>query len=289
VSEVTVSIDNRVRLVAAVLAAGRWPDHEQQLEPHAVHTHAKMTRQYVSDFSSHPAVSTLNELLESEQLVLTDLFSAVLRCSWPLLEPLEPLPPVYQDGVFVDQLADFYTNSAVAAFFWSDHKAVWEEAAQDLQNIFQNKSLPSFLDKLIGRPLPQAVTVIPNLVYPSLQPIAAPTQNTLYLILPPPRAFGESPPWPYHEDPGWILAQSCYALTEVLLAGPLSELDGTQQKLLRHAAVTLCLEETLNQQESLSYLVRSKKQYNLPDLPAAVEKLKTHLQNPGGGSLSNLF
>ena len=288
-SEVTVSIDNRVRLVAAVLAASRWPDHEQQLEPHAVHTHAKMTRQYVSDFSNHPAVSTINDLLESEQLVMADLFSAVLRSSWPLFEPLEPVPAVYQDGTFLTQLGDFYTDSAVAAFFWSDHNAVWEEAVKDLQNIFRDKSLPAFLGKLSGRPLSQTIAVVPNLAYPSLQPVAAPTKNTLYLILPPPRAYGESPPWPYHEDPGWILAQSCYALTEVLLAGPLSELDETQQKLLRHAAVTLCLEETLNQQESQSYLVRSKKQYNLPDLPTAVENLKSHLESPEVGSLSNLF
>ena len=287
-SDVSVSIDNRVRLAAAVLAAGRWPDHEQAQAPHAVHTHAKMTRQYVSDFADHPAANTLNALLESNQLNLDDLFAAVLRSSWPLLEPAETLPDAYTDGEFLDQLSDFYTDSAVAAFFWSDHKAVWEEAAQDLEKIFANSKFPAFLDKLLGRPLARSIVVVPNLSYPTLQSVAVSTTNTLYLILPPPCAYGESPPWPYREDPGWVIAQSCYALTAVLLADTLQGLDSDQQELLRHAAVTLCLEEMVNEQESLSYLVRSKKQHNLPNLPATVEKMRTYLENPDADSLTDL-
>ena len=287
-SDVSVSIDNRVRLAAAVLAASHWPDHEQAQDPHAVHTHAKMTRQFVSDFATHPAVNSLNTMLENDHLVLGDLFAAVLRSSWPLLEAAETLPEAYVDGEFMNQLADFYTDSAVAAFFWSDHNAVWEEAAKDLEKIFASSKFPAFVDKLLGRSLKRNIVVVPNLSYPTLQPIAVATTNTLYLILPPPRAYGESPPWPYREDPGWVVAQSCYALTEIILADMLQGLDSKKQELLRHAAVTLCLEETINQEESLSYLVRSKKQFNLPDLPATVEKMRAYLENPGDGSLANL-
>ncbi len=287
-SDVSIAIDNRVRLVAAVLAASRWPDHEQMITPHAVHTHAKMTRQYVSDFANHAATEAVNTMLENDQLALVDLFGAALRCSWPMLEASEPLPAAYTNGEFLEQLADFYTDSAVAAFFWSDHNAVWQEAAQDLEQIFQNSRLPDFLSKLIGIDLTQNIIVVPNLVYPALQPIVANTAETLYLILPPPRAWGESPPWPYHEDAGWVMAQSCYALTETLLAGVLQSMDDNQRALLRHAAVTLCLEETANEQEAMSYLVRSKKQYNLPDLPTIVEKMRTYLENPGAGSLADL-
>jgi hypothetical protein len=279
VSDVSIIIDNRVRLAAAVLAASHWPDYEQSLAPHAVHSHAKMTRQYVSDFSSHPAASTLNRLLDEDSLNLTDLFTAVLRSSWPLLEATESLPAAYADGKFLDELSDFYTDSAVAAFFWSDHNAVWHEAASELEKIFQNGKLPAFLSKLQGRELSKAIVVVPNLSYPALQPIAAETAETLFIILPPPSAYGESPPWPYHEDPGWVVAQSCYALSEVVLADRLQTLADDQQELLRQAAVTLCLEETMSEQESLSYLVRSKKQYNLPDLPATVEKLRASLEN----------
>jgi hypothetical protein len=288
VSDVSVSIDNRVRLAAAVLAASRWPDHEQAQEPHAVHTHAKMTRQYVSDFVSHPAAHTINALLESDQLVLTDLFAAVLRSSWPLLEPSESLPAAYANGLFLEELADFYTDSAIAAFFWSDHNAVWEEAAQDLEKIFKSSKLPAFLDKLLGRPLARQIVVVPNLSYPTLQTIAAQTAECLFLIVPPPHAYGESPPWPYGEDPGWVVAQSCYALTEIILADELQALAHKEQELLRHAAVTLCLEETVSQKESLSYLVRSKKQNNLPDLPDTVEKMRTYLETPDPGSLAAL-
>jgi hypothetical protein len=289
VSDVSISIDNRVRLVAAVLAASHWPDHEQTQTPHAVHTHAKMTRQYVSDFSAHPAAETVNDLIENDRLNLADLFGAALRRSWPLLEGNEALPAAYSDGEFLEQLADFYTDSAVAAFFWSDRNAVWQEAAQDLEKLFQNSKLPAFLSKLLGRELAQNIVIVPNLSYPALLPIVATTAETLYLILPPPRAYGESPPWPYREDLGWVVAQSCYALTETLLADDLQSLDDNQRALLCHAAVTLCLEETVNEQESLSYLVRSKKQYNLPDLPTTVEKMRSYLENPGAETLTNLF
>lgn len=285
-SEVSVSIDNRVRLAAAVLAASRWPEHEQAETPHAVHSHARMTRQYVSDFADHPATNTINDLLESGGLDLGEMFTAVLRCDWPLMEPTETLPGPFADGDFIEQLADFYTDSAIAAFFWSDHNGFWEEAARDLEGIFKGSKLPHFLSQLTGQDLSRNINIVPNLSYPTLQAIGVETAETLHLILPPPQAWGESPPWPYHEDAGVVVAQSCYALTEILLAEELAGLDDNQQELLRHAAVTLCLEETMNQQESMSYLVRSQKQDNLPALPATVEKLRTALENPGDGSLS---
>lgn len=288
-SDVSVSIDNRVRLAAAVLAASHWPDYEQAQDPHAVHTHAKMTRQYVSDFVDHPAAKMINELLDNNKLNPGDLFAAVLRSSWPTLEPCEALPGEFADGAFLEELADFYTDSAVAAFFWSDHNDIWEEAAQDLEKIFENSKLPAFLSKLVGRELARNIVVVPNLSFPSLLPIVAETAETLYLILPPPRAWGESPPWPYREDPGWVVGQSCYILTEILLAETLAGLDSNQQELLRHAAVTLCLEAVVNEQESMSYLVRSKKQYNLPNLPAAVENMRTYLENPDGGALDQVY
>jgi hypothetical protein len=288
VSDVSVAIDNRVRLAAAVLAASHWPEVEQAQDPHAVHTHAKMTRQYVSDFAAHPATNTINALLESGRLNFKELFSAVLRSSWPHLEPTESLPDAYADGEFLEQLADFYTDSAVAAFFWSDHQAVWQEAAEDLEKIFEKSRLAVFLGKLLGRPPAGDIVVIPNLSYPTVQVIAARSNDCLHLILPPPRAYGESPPWPYGEDPGWVVAQSCYALTEILLAEVLQPMNNKQQELLRQAAVVLCLEETVSQEESLSYLVRSKKQYNLPELPETVEKMRAYLEKSNTDSLSDL-
>ncbi len=189
----------------------------------------------------------------------------------------------------MQQLADFYTDSAIAAFFWSDHNAVWTEAARDLKEIFENSRLPDFLRKLTGQELAQNIVVTPNLSYPTLQTIGAETADALFLIIPPPPAWGESPPWTYHEDPGWVVARSCYALTEILLASELQSLDSSQQKLLRHAAVTLCLEETLSEQESNSYLVKSQKQHNLPDLPATVEKMRAFLLEGDDHSVTDII
>ncbi len=47
---------------------------------------------------------------------------------------------------------------------------------------------------------------MPNLVFPALTPVVATAGDTLALLLPPPKAVGESPPWPFDEDPGWVVA-----------------------------------------------------------------------------------
>ncbi|MCI0397787.1 MAG: hypothetical protein L0322_23020, partial [Chloroflexi bacterium] len=218
---------------------------------------------------------------------------AALRCTWATFEPLEELPPVYANGQWPGdwprELDDFYTDSAVAAFFWADHENVWQEAAGELRRIFRNNALASFLGRLRGEPLSHNVVVVPNLVYPALETLVAATQDNLYLILPPPRAVGESPPWPYREDAGWVLAESCRKLSDFLLADTLVHLDAGRVALLRHAAVTLFLETAGGEEEALAYLVRSKKQHQLPQLPATVETLRHYLHQPGGKKLREVL
>jgi hypothetical protein len=276
-SRLTVKVDDRLRLVTAVLAASQWPDEEQAQLTHAVHPHAKQTRHYMIPFSDHPAVRNTNRALAND-VTLTDLFSAALRCRWPKFTPAEPLPEVSDIETWVAALADFAADTAVVTDFWPQHKKSWQEAVKALKAILKGNHLLDFLEALQGNPLPQNIIVMPNLVYPALSPVVATAKKTTGLLLPPPKAVGESPPWPYSDGPGWVVATTCFHLVSHLFAGLLAPLDETQQATIKRAATTLCLAEVFDEFEAQAYLVRIKKEYNLPDLPDVVEKMRANLQ-----------
>ncbi|HFE66575.1 MAG TPA: hypothetical protein ENJ93_04865 [Chloroflexi bacterium] len=268
-----VQVDDRARLVTAVLAASDWPAIEQEQLPHATHNQAKLTRQFVEPFREYTAVTGINQAWLNG-VELDEMFSAALRCRWPDFTPTEPLPRVLQIDSWVVSLADFATVSDIAAAFWPEHESVWDTAVAELHTIFQDDRLLQFLSQMRGRPIEQEIIIMPNLVYPALSPVLATAQNSLTLLLPPPKAVGESPPWPYSEGAGWVTAVTCRQLAAYLLADKLAELDKEQRHLLIHAVTALCLEQTLDEFEGQAYLLRTSKEQNLPELPALVEKLR---------------
>jgi hypothetical protein len=162
---------------------------------------------------------------------------------------------------------------------WAEQAAVWEEALTDLEAIFAETPLPRFLAKAVGRPLAKRIIIVPTLVYPMLNSVVAETAEAITLIIPPPKAWGESPPWPYRDGHDVVLAETCRELLHHLLADELRPAPPREVELLKHAAATLFLEEALTDGESMSYLVRAKRQYSLPELPPTVETLRTALAN----------
>lgn len=264
-----VALVERARWMMALLAASDWPELEQAIETHAVHPHAKQTRQQVAGQASHPAAQWVNEALTAGQTVEA-LFTAVLQ----------PTPPIF--------LTDFQ-EAAHLPEFWAAHADTWQAAQDDLATIFRGSPLPEFLARLGGRPLSQPIVVMANLVYPALTAVLAPTPDAFILLLPPPKAVGESPPWPYGEDPGWVQAMACRRLLQHQMADTLAGLDETRQALLLHAATTLYLEQAIDEGEAMAYLVRSKKQHKLPTLPLVVEELRGYLGEENGREVTSVF
>ncbi|MCB8943006.1 MAG: hypothetical protein H6658_04560 [Ardenticatenaceae bacterium] len=284
--KITISLDDRARLVTAVLAASNWPELEQQQTPHAVHPHSKHTAYYVESTAEHTAVTLLNQGL-ADDIPLSDYFTAALRCTWPDFAPQEALPATLADGAWVGTLADFYQKTNLGQFLQTESEP-WQTAYDDLVGIFQNSKLPAYLQKLCGNGLPDMV-IVPTVVYPLLQPVLVPTAtNSHFMILPPAKAWGESSPWPFGEDPGWVIAQSCFYLVQHFLADTLAQMDATQQGLLTYSAVTLCLEEEFDEAEAMTYLVQKKREQKLPTLPLTVETLRDYLAEPNGRTLLDL-
>ncbi len=282
-----VVVDDRARLVTAALAASDWPVYEQDQAPHAVHAHSKQLRQFMQPYRTHPAVVGVNVGL-AQGTAVSDFFTAALRCTWPGLEPTEPLPYSLRDGIWLQALADFGRETAVAGF-WNEHAAQWQAAQAGLARIFGESDIISFISQLLSSPVSRKTAVMPTITYPMLNPVLANTAEALFFILPPAKAWGESPPWPHGEDPGWAVAQTCRHLAAHFLKSSLEPLDETGQKLLIHAAVTLCLANDFDEAEAMAYLVRIKKERNLPRLPLIVEKLREHLAAADGRSLAHLF
>ncbi len=274
-SELFVLIDERARLVTAVLAVSEWPEREQAQLTHAVHPHAKQTRHFLAPFASHAAVRSVNQMLAAG-VPLAALFSAALRASWPDFVPQEA-PPQEVPTSWLADLADFAQQTAVASHYWPQHDALWQEALGDLRAIFTSHLLPGFLARASGQPFRQTIHVLPNLLYPYLSSVLAETSAALYLLPPLPKAVGESPPWPYREGPDGTLAEATMQLLSHSLQNTLAVMEPAQRQLILHAAVTLFLAEALGEADAMAYLVRIKRQFKLPTLPIVVEQARAWL------------
>ncbi len=285
---VQVVLDARVRVATAVLAVSAWPAMEQAIEPHAVHMQSKLTRQFLRDkgLAEHLAVLRLNGLLEVG-VPLGDVFTAVLCASWPDWQQQYALPNLFSD-IWFEELADFTQQSQIFAELWAEQSEVWAEALDDLEQIYNTAVLSAFMTRLLGRPISRPMIIVPTLVFPMLTGVAVSTAVAHYVILPPPKAWGESPPWPYRDGTDWSLGEACRVLTKHLLAREIADFTPGQCALLQHAAATIFLGEALSPAEEMSYLVRAKRQYKLPQLPAVVQKLRPWL-DAREGSLADVL
>lgn len=253
-----VAIDENVRTVAALLAASDWPSMEQAITPHAVHPHSKQTMHYMQPYKSHAAVTGLNAALGAGG-TLEDLFETAVCHS-----------KLHEESTVVDFVA--HTN---LADFWAKHAAAWDAAIADLKQIFDGKPILETITALTGVAINKPVRLVPTIVYPMLTPVVVENRDRIFIILPPAKAWGESPPWPFGDDPGWAMAQVTFYLSQHLLRDNLADDDETEALVRLHAIVVLCLEKELSDAEAMAYLVRTKKEQKLPQLMAAVEEARS--------------
>ncbi|MEM7117305.1 MAG: hypothetical protein AAF614_33030 [Chloroflexota bacterium] len=252
-SEIVIGLDPQIRLIGLALAASSWPQREQAVLTHAVHPHAKRARQWLQVAKANAAIVSLDEQLAN-------------GASLALL---------YEKGLVDEawrgQLAGFAAETAVLTNFVPAHEAVWETAVAELRDIVVVDKLADFLHRLCRETAVPPIYIHPNLLYPALTPVLAKTETAWHLLVPPPKAVGESPPWPYAEDPGWVVAQLCAALLPGLLSIP-AEPDGWL-----HALTAVCLGELVDDFEAQAYTLRSKKQHKLPHLPQMVAQVEAYL------------
>jgi len=301
---VQVAIDDRMRLLAAMLAVTSWPEDEQQRKGHGTHIHARNTRRLLQAHDKHPAVTILQALLD-RGVPLEELFGYLLQLEWPGLSGGEQ--PTWAPPAWPRHLVTFYQQSGLAEW-WQSEAEVWEQARQKVEALFANARLCTFLEPFVG-PVPDALIFLPNLCYPTDMSLGAAVDGRLYCITPPRVAVGNNPPWPFDEDPAHLYRAALMQYGRLLLrrylrahADALAEAstqplpvtpafarlyptwEAQLLALVGLGLVVIYLQDFVSEQEAQSYLLMERKVQGLTELPGTVSVLRRYLRGREDGT-----
>lgn len=309
--DVVVKLDDRARLLSAVLAATDYPDKIQKLKPHGTHSHARTTRKFVASYTDHPAVVATQTLLD-ENTPLEALFALVMLMDWPTMN-IPALPP-FAPAKYNELLGDFYEKANISAL-WEREKIPWDKALNEATNVFKGVQFKSFYKPFLGE-ITQELIFVPSVGYPSSYDVGFQLGEQLVCIAPPPLAWGDSPPWPYDEATmvthSYRAAMLVYgdtllrnylrthakALEEIVQTElPLTDQFKAQypsweeqfSTLFLSGVVAMYLEEHVDEREYKSYMLMEKKARGLTNLPGVVSVMRRYLQEVGSGKYSNLI
>ncbi len=305
---VLVTVDNRARLLSAVLSVTDWPAREQARKRHRAHVHARTTAKWVQHLAKHPAAHSLQTLLE-RNTPLEAVYSYALRLSWPELrqETVLPWSPPYWD----EQLDDFY-HQAELETLWDEEEEAWARAQEETQRAIAGVDFRRFLQPFFGA-VSERFVLMPNISYPSDTEVGVRLDGTLFCLIPPRIAWGDNEPWPFDDDPAHIvrgaLAQYAHLLVTAYLRlnaaaiAPTTTTPLPVSDAFRHTyptwsdqftalfvggAVALFLEETFGPQEARAYVLMEKRTNGLDILPSVVSVLKRYLDERDEGRYGQL-
>lgn len=253
-----------LRLAGALLAAGPWPDQEQARHPYKPHRVAELARRCLAPHEGHPAAQAA-AALAADEIGLERLYAAAAAGAWP-------------QGL-AQHLLDF-ASAAQLTELWVTTQAAWDQAQADLSDVLAGVPLTGFLASLFG-PLPVSLEVYPNLLYPGRQALVFDSGQGLTVALPPPLAWGASPPWRYRERPDEVLAVLATALVQALYRRCLPAEHralGPHAGTFALAAAVLFLRQALGPAAGDQFLVMEKKARGLPQLPYVVAALEAAVE-----------
>lgn len=302
---VKITLDDRLRLIGVALAGTNFPETAQQRRRHHAHAHARSTLKYLNDggYKSHPALATLQGLLD-QNIPLEALFTVAMQFSPAGFDIANP--PKWMPAGWNKQLWDFY-NTAKIATFLKDQHTPWENAEAQAGKVFNEVHFKEFLLPFLGE-VDEELVFFPNISYPADDEIGIRVNNQLIALIPPPQAWGDSPPWAYDEDTmithsyrGALAQYGRILLVEYLRANAAKveeatkkELPVTDQFKALHpewedqfvslfiaASVAMYLEDFVSAMEYKSYLLMEKKARGMTILPATVSVLRRYLQEYG--------
>lgn len=275
-SDISIHLDDRVRVVSAALAATQYPAQAQARRPHGTHAHARATRKHVSAYVDHDAVQALQALLDAGAS-LEEIFTMALSGGAPALD---------------DALNDFCEASNLAA--WWQNEEGWEKSLTHVTELFRSVQLQPFLQPYVGE-IQQRLVFVPNICYPTDYELALRIGGDLVLIVPPRLAWGDSPPWPYNEDPAHVYRAALAGYGRLLMQDYLRQypedaaaaaekpLPVSDQFRALHPSwddqfinlfvaglVAIFLEEHISSAEANAYILMERKLNGLDALPGVI-------------------
>lgn len=309
-SDVSVRLDDRIRLMSALLAATDFPDKAQERKPHGTHAHARATRKYVSAHKTHEAVQMLQGMLD-QNAPLEAMFTFVTRLSFPQLEI--DSPPRWVPPRWVAHIRDFYERAALADW-WKSEDSPWQKSVAESKKMFDKASgFRPFLKPFVGD-VHETLVFIPNVSYPTDQEIGIRIGSELVCIAPPRLAWGDSPPWPYDEDPAHIYRCAITQYGRLLMS---AYLRANQDKLAEAAqtalpvndqfkavyptwqdqftalfvsgAVAIYLEDHVSPAEANAFVLMERKTRGMELLPGVVSVLRRYLSERENGRYTDII
>lgn len=308
-TDVSVKLDDRVRLMSAVLSVTTYPDQVQAARPHGTHLHARATRKRLMPFAKHEAVQTMQSLLE-QGAPLEAMYMLALLLHLP--DGKVDRPPRWMPSGWDAQLADFYVKAGLTAW-WDEEKAVWEKSVHDAASTFKPFALKPFLKPFVGD-IKETFLFIPNISYPTDQTIGVRLGDLLVCIAPPRLAWGDSAPWPYDEDPAHLYHVSIFEFGRLLMmnflrahAEQIAEvmqqpLPVTEQfaalyptwgeqftHLFTAGASAIYLEDHVSAREANAFVLMERKVRGLEMLPGVINVLRRYLREQEAGRYQSVI
>lgn len=299
---VTVELDDRLRLIAATLAATHHPADAQARKRHGIHAHARLSQRYMAAYQTHPAVLTMKSLL-MQDIPLAAFFSYGLHLQFPTMKLMDENPR-WMPSAWPQQLADLYVTAKLDQF-WRDEHEPWQMALSQCQAILSKAALTEILSYFVG-PISETLKFMPNLCFPADQALGLRASDTLVTLMPPPQAWGDSAPWSYRDDPALVYRAAIGEYAVILIHSYLSKhpqivsqvaensLNLSEAYQLTHptwqdqflglfkATVTaLFLEQAMGQLEARSYIQHMQRVEHLTQLQGAVTIFKRYLNERG--------
>lgn len=302
-SSIQVRIDDRVRLMSAVLSITKWPEMEQARRRHRAHVHARNTSKRVMSQADQPAVHTLQTLLE-QGTPLEGIYTYALGLSWPDLTISNPPPwaPLHWN----EQLGEFFTKTGLAEW-WQEEQDVWQRAAEQTVKVIGTIDLLTFFKPFVGDVTEQLI-FMPNISYPSDPEIGVRMGTDLFCIAPPRIAWGDNEPWPFDEDAAHIFRSALSEYGRLLMVAylrqnatgiapvaskPLPVGDKFNEmyptwgdqftKLFVAGVVAIFLEQAISPQEAKAYMLMENRVNGVSILPGVVSVLKRYLSEHKDG------
>jgi len=306
-SDVIVRHDDRVRLMSAVFALSSVIDEAHAQRPHSAHAHARATRKRLAGFKAHPAVMSLEKLLQ-EDAPIDAIFGYALRLdpsTWAMEHPPRWSPPQWDE-----QLRDFREITGLTDW-WAAEDAVWEASLSQARHMFTHLDVRPFLAPFVDTSEAEFV-LLPNILYPAEHEIGVRVGNEFTCIVPPRPAWGDSPPWPFDEDPVHIyraaIGQYTHLLMRDYLAHHQAQVDEASLielpvgetvrshnptwidqflALFVSGIVAIFLDDRINPAEAKAYTLMESKVYGMAMLPGVISVLRRYLSDVEAGKYSS--
>jgi hypothetical protein len=268
-----------------------------------------MTRKYLEPFKSHEAVQGLQSLLNLGA-PLEAIYSFALQLSWPGLD-IERLP-VWVPPRWNIMLRDFYERANLGQW-WKDEDAPWRASVVESQKMFQSVPFKPFLQPFLGS-ITENLVFMPTISFPTDREVGVRLDGELVCIAPPRLAWGDSPPWPFDEDPAHIYRAALSQYGRMLVMNflranaetlapvaemplPVSDQFRAQYpswqeqftNLFVAAAVAIFLEQHVSKAEAKAYVLVERKTKGMHVLPAMISVLHRYLSERENGRYASLL